>query len=393
MTSLNDYFSVQVFFIVLRETLELAIIISVLLAFVNQSMLNDESSSLYNSTEGQNKLASPVSSGDTQVQSQRSQIHMLKVHIWVGGLCGFLACLVVGAIILTVFYVVGSDLWATTEHYWEGAFSILASVIISFMGIKMLRVNKMQQKWKHKLGCIIRDSKYLDVANDKSSWSEKNAMFILPFVTTLREGLEAIVFVGGIGINDNTSLASIFNSVILAVAIGSVIGVALYRSGNNLSVQMFMIISTCFLYLVAAGLFSKGVWNFELQHFIDLCGGMDVSETGHGPGSYDINKSVWHVNCCNGEMQEDGVWWMLFTAIFGWTNSATYGSVISYNVYWIMVIAMFGALLYEEKMGVLPLVPLLWQQKRIKKRAYLSVATDPRLSTDSVSSATPLTRK
>lgn len=392
MASLNDYFSVQVFFIVLRETLELAIIISVLLAFVNQSMLDDGSTSQYKSIEGQNKLASPVSSGDTQVQSQKAQIRMLKVHIWVGGLCGFLACLVVGAIILTVFYVVGSDLWASTEHYWEGAFSILASIIISFMGIKMLRVNKMQQKWKHKLGCIIRDSKYLDVANDKSSWSEKNAMFILPFVTTLREGLEAIVFVGGIGINDNTSLASIFNSVVLAVAIGSVIGVALYRSGNNLSVQMFMIISTGFLYLVAAGLFSKGVWNFELQRFIDLCGGMDVSETGHGPGSYDINTSVWHVNCCNGEMQEDGVWWMLFTAVFGWTNSATYGSVISYNVYWVVVIAMFGALLYEEKVGVLPLIPLLWQQKRIKKRAYLSVATDPRFSTESVRSTTPLTR-
>lgn len=390
MASLDDYFSVQVFFIVLRETLELAIIISVLLAFVNQSMANDEPSAQYKSTGNACELARPASSSESQVQSQKAQIHMLKTHIWVGGLFGFLACLMVGAIILTVFYVVGNDLWATTEHYWEGAFSILASVIISFMGIKMLRVNKMQQKWKHKLGCIIRDSNYLDVSNDKSTWSEKNAMFILPFVTTLREGLEAIVFVGGIGINENTSFASIINSVVLAIAIGSAIGFALYRSGNTLSVQLFMIISTCFLYLVAGGLFSKGVWNFELQRFIDQCGGMDVSETGHGPGSYDINMSVWHVNCCNGEMQEDGVWWMLFTAVFGWTNSATYGSVISYNVYWLVVISMFGALLYEEKVGVLPVIPLLWQQKRIKKRAYLSVATEPRASTDSVSSSTPL---
>lgn len=390
MASLDDYFSVQVFFIVLRETLELAIIISVLLAFVNQSILNNEPSGQYKSIDNRSD-ASPVSSGaESQEEFQKSQIHMLKVHIWVGGLCGFLACLVVGAVILTVFYVVGSDLWATTEHYWEGSFSILASIIISVMGIKMLRVNRMQQKWKHKLGSIIKDYNYLDVANDKSTWSEKNAMFILPFITTLREGLEAIVFVGGIGINENTSVASIVNSVILAVAIGSIIGVALYRSGNTLSVQMFMIISSCFLYLVAAGLFSKGIWNFELQHFIDRCDGMDVSETGHGPGSYDISISVWHVNCCNGEMQEDGVWWMLFTAVFGWTNSATYGSVISYNVYWIVVISMFGALYYEEKKGVLPLIPVLWQQRRIKKRAFLAVPTESRPSTDSVNSSTPL---
>lgn len=29
------------------------------------------------------------------------------------------------------------------------------------------------------------------------------------------------------------------------------------------SIQIFLIISTCFLYLVAAGLFSKSVWLFE----------------------------------------------------------------------------------------------------------------------------------
>ena len=31
------------------------------------------------------------------------------------------------------------------------------------------------------------------------------------------------------------------------------------------SIQVFLIISTCFLYLVAAGLFSKAVWDFEIN--------------------------------------------------------------------------------------------------------------------------------
>lgn len=29
------------------------------------------------------------------------------------------------------------------------------------------------------------------------------------------------------------------------------------------SIQLFLIISTCFLYLVAAGLFTRAVWDFE----------------------------------------------------------------------------------------------------------------------------------
>jgi len=43
------------------------------------------------------------------------------------------------------------------------------------------------------------------------------------------------------------------------------------RSGNFAPVQIFLIVSTCFLYLVAAGLFSKSVWFFEQNHVRDHC--------------------------------------------------------------------------------------------------------------------------
>lgn len=333
----------------------------------------------------------------------------LRLQIWIGGLLGITCCLIIGSIILAIFYIIGKDFWSVTEHYWEGTFSILASIIISVMGIKILRVSKMQDKWKNKLSVLINQSNYIgnlmrhpndnsDLSAKVSNFSEKYAMFILPFVTTLREGMEAIVFIGGIGINENTSIWAIFNSFATALILGSLIGVLLYRLGNTLSLQWFLVASTGFLYLVAAGLFSKGVWNFELQRFIDLCNGFDVSETGHGPGSYDISNSIWHVNCCNGELQDDGPFWMVFTAVFGWTNSATYGSVISYNIYWMMVILAFASLLFEEKHGRLPVIPLTWQKKRIEKRnsthytpiSLLVTSAIPRESIDSVNSKTPL---
>lgn len=43
------------------------------------------------------------------------------------------------------------------------------------------------------------------------------------------------------------------------------------RGGNFASLQVFLIISTCFLYLVAAGLFSKAVWNLEMHHVSNPC--------------------------------------------------------------------------------------------------------------------------
>lgn len=59
--------------------------------------------------------------------------------------------------------------------------------------------------------------------------------------------------------------------------------------------QIFLVVSTCFLYLVAAGLFARSVWYFEQGHWHAVVGA-DVGEAGSGPGSYDIDRSVWHVN-------------------------------------------------------------------------------------------------
>ena len=61
------------------------------------------------------------------------------------------------------------------------------------------------------------------------------------------------------------------------------------------SFNTFLIVSTCLLYLVAAGLFSRGVWYLQAQAWNKEVGA-DADEVGSGPGSYDITKSVWHVN-------------------------------------------------------------------------------------------------
>jgi high-affinity iron transporter len=106
------------------------------------------------------------------------------------------------------------------------------------------------------------------------------------------------------------------------------------------------------LYLVAAGLFSRAVWYFQAQDWNNVVGG-DAAEVGAGAGSYDIDQSVWHVNFGNPELN-GGSGWGIFNAILGWQNSATYGSVISYNVYWITIIIAFVVMRYKEVKGHLP---------------------------------------
>jgi high-affinity iron transporter len=69
----------------------------------------------------------------------------------------------------------------------------------------------------------------------------------------------------------------------------------IFRGGATSKLQFFLIVSTCLLYLVASGLFSRAVWYFQAQDWNNAVGG-DAAEVGAGPGSYDIGQSVWHVN-------------------------------------------------------------------------------------------------
>ncbi|CAI4060218.1 hypothetical protein SUVZ_04G4180 [Saccharomyces uvarum] len=424
----ENYFSFQIFFIFLRESLEIVVIISILLTIVKQGLSVDDDSLVDGSSSaalpspnknanadsttaflqhGHTNASAEGTSATTQSDDnvtkpfnveEEEEIYdypnelreqdrepneniadnvklyqKLKIQILAGGAFGLLLCMLIGGAFVSIFYHIGTDLWTLSEHYYEGILSIVASVIISVMGLFFLRMGKLREKFRVKMASIIysKDNNLLGSNATKSvKFSEKYSFFILPFITTLREGLEAVVFIGGIGIDQ--PLTSIPLSMLLATAISTVFGIFFFQYSSSLSLKICLVVATCFLYLIAAGLFSKGVWQLELQDYVNKCNGQDMSEVGNGPGSYDISRSVWHVNCCNGE--KDGGW-MIFTAIFGWTNSATVGSVISYNVYWLVLIGALKLLMVEEKYGYIPYIPVSWQKKRIMKRLSIAKAS------------------
>ncbi|KAI2642355.1 iron permease FTR1/Fip1/EfeU [Xylaria nigripes] len=324
----KEVFSVPVFLIVFRETLETVIIVSVLLAFLKQTL------------DGPN--------GNVAVYKA------LVKQVWLGVGAGFFLCLVVAAGIIGAFYTLGRDAWQSSEYNYEGAFALVASVIISAVGVGLLRVGKLQEKWRVKLAKAMETptgTSGLRGARFKR-FAEKYAMFVLPFITVLREGIEAIVFIAGVSFSAPATAVPL--PVVIGLLVGGLVGYLLYRGGASTRLQLFLVLSTCLLYLVGAGLFSRAVWFFEAQKWNDIVGG-DAVELGTGPGSYDIDKSVWHVNCCSPEFN-GGSGWGILNAIFGWTNSATYGSVISYNVYWIFIIMALGFMRYRELKGHWPLL-------------------------------------
>jgi len=58
-------------------------------------------------------------------------------------------------------------------------------------------------------------------------WLEKCSMFILPFITVLREGIEAVVFIAGVTFHAPS--ASVPLPTVTGLAVGCFIGYLIYR--------------------------------------------------------------------------------------------------------------------------------------------------------------------
>lgn len=202
---MEDLFSLPIFFISFREALETGIIVSVLLAIIKRTISQHDDPALH----------------ATMVR-----------QVWLGTAVGVLACVLMGVVIIGGVYGLAAGEMGGAEDLWEAVFSLAASLVITVMGAVLLRVGKLQDKWRLKLskamnatgagpersGSFTDRIKYL---------SEKYALFLLPFITVLREGLEGVLFIAGVGIG--LPVSSIPLSVLAGLFVGSAVGFLIYK--------------------------------------------------------------------------------------------------------------------------------------------------------------------
>ncbi|CAE6492923.1 unnamed protein product [Rhizoctonia solani] len=387
----KNLFSVPIFFILLRESLEASIIVSVLLSLVEQivvapNILQSESSDrlatagappgqsdIPSSSAAGSEVATPgsqakdarnreetredsasIASQHTSNEGEAGEIRRsellrrLRWQIILGAGSGLLLAFVIGAAFVAVWFIKVVDLFSAAEEIWEGVFSLIASILILVMALAMLRMDRAKAKWRRKLSHAFA-AKGDSSSDDQSGKAGLRMLFMLPFVTVLREGLEAVVFVGGVSLGQPAS--SIPLAALSGLVIGLVVGYLIYASSSRTRLSAFLVASTSLLLLIGAGLMSKAVGAFERHRF--NVGG-DVAEAGDGPGSFDVVGNIWHLDCCNPENKFDAKGWAVFNAILGWSNNGSIGTVVSYIAYWL--IATFALVRMKHKEGRTPIV-------------------------------------
>ncbi|KAG9311708.1 iron permease FTR1 [Chiua virens] len=337
----SSVFSVSIFFVVFREALESALIISVLLSLVNQifhqdtpnNTNKDTDASLTRTTTGTHD----PESNPIPIASRVRVLRKLKLQVLLGALAGLGLAIAIGAAFIAIWFTQAKNLWSTTEQVWEGVFQMIASIMIFLMAVGMLKMEYARAKWRIKLQKAFEAHE-----NNREAKTGKWVLFVLPFLTILREGLEAVVFVGGVSLAEPAT--SIPLAAIVGIILGLICGVIIYQFASRTTFRIFLVIMTNLLFLIGAGLFSRAVWAFQKNNFMHLVGNFSDDTAGTGPGSYDVRGNVWHLDCCSSG--QGG--WSVFNSLLGWQNSATLGSVLSYVFYWLAVIVVLVHYKFKE---------------------------------------------
>ncbi|KAJ3140377.1 high-affinity iron permease, partial [Irineochytrium annulatum] len=317
-------------------------------------------------------------------------------QVWLGTVSGIVISLAVGAAFIIVWFKYASNLWNSAEPLWEGCFSLIASLLMTIMAIAFLKSDQLTAKWHRKLnkalaktdefghvikaneegaGMIDENKKKVTIGDDVEVIENANpnpavagehddesdgsntvvdsesaavrtgggskALFIIPFVTVLREGLEAMVFLGGITISADPGTIPL--AAAAGILSGLLIGYIIYRAGNSVKLHLFFVCASIFLLFLSAGLAAKAAVKFEQRDWALHVGIGDTDAA----TTYNPLRAVWYTSCCNpGDPNAGG--WQLFAAIFGWSNSAMYSSVGTYIAYWVVV----SLILVAAKLGL-----------------------------------------
>jgi high-affinity iron transporter len=199
------------FLITLREGLEAALIIGIILAYLSRT--------------------------DNR-QGARA--------VWAGVLLAVLASLIAGAIV----FLTAGEFSGVAEEVFEGTAMFVAVIVLTWMIL-----------WMRKQAVNIKANLHAQVEAALSTGSSLG-LVILAFVAVVREGIETVLFLfAATRVAGSPVLFTLGGLLGLGVAIG--IGYSIYKGSSRLNLRVFFNLTSLVLILFAAGLLAHGIHEFH----------------------------------------------------------------------------------------------------------------------------------
>lgn len=184
---------------------------------------------------------------------KKAQQSHLKSWVYAGVGVGIAASALVGVLFSWLIQILGAanpKYTLVVEPLLEGVFSVLAIVMLSWMLIWMTRQARvMKTAVEGTLTAALKQ-------NSGAGWG----VFSLIFIAVLREGFETVLFIAA---NFQQGLVPAFGAILgLATAVG--IGVLLFKWGVKINIRRFFQVMGVLLLLIVAGLVVSALSHFDV---------------------------------------------------------------------------------------------------------------------------------
>lgn len=190
------------FLITLREGLEIALVLAILIAYLVKSGRSSE------------------------VQS-----------VWRGAAWAAAVCVVAGV----AFHVFVGEFEGKAEQFIEGTIAIAAAAVLTWMIFWM-------RQHARDMGTQLRSQ--LDAASSSA------AIVTIAFVAVIREGLETVLFLISAETSSSSGMSVVLGGL-CGLIVAAVLGRMFYVGGSRLNLRVFFNVTGVLLILFAAGLFGK----------------------------------------------------------------------------------------------------------------------------------------
>lgn len=170
-------------------------------------------------------------------------------------------------------------------------------------------------------------------ADRRDAWKVYTAIALV----TLREGLEAVVFLAGVGDDKPTAIPL---PAFIGILLGVIAGMFLFYSGRLVQdMKGFFVGMTILLLFLAAGQIANGVGALAEGHALGGPTEEEIEDEGVPPIWY--LRPLWSTAECCGEDADENKFFALLHAIFGYQDKGTALCIILYFGYWLIVIGVF----------------------------------------------------
>jgi len=188
---------------------------------------------------------------------RRAKQPTLERSVWLGAALGTALSVLLGVILLTIYYITANSIDDEAASYLEGSMLLFASIMITYFFVThlapgMKSKDKWESKWERRMHDLVED------AVEKKS---NRNFFCLTFTSVFREGIEAIIFI--IGIGSVYSPVGLILPSICGLLVGCMFGFMMFMGSKQIDLGAFFVGSAVFLLFVAAGLAAHGSYEWQ----------------------------------------------------------------------------------------------------------------------------------